>query len=679
MADCDLTLDILDPENDPVTNGALGIAPAVTTVTGEGVMVADEMLYPLADPFTVVTLVQGALYRFREYKPTGRTFYAEIPATATEDYSDLIPTVLPPVPPADLDELTAALVPGPSDLNTALEALIASLSEPKHGTIVLPAPVGGAADDTALADAIVAAGTQGLIIAQPGTYHISTAHTIGNGVDLRGQGGGSTSKTGTTTFKCTTAAAQIKVAGGGGLSGYFEVDGDTVATTPFARAGGTGANARTFHNITVHDNAAGANDLVEFYGAQNDLWLQCGFADSARDLGVFDQGFGGQLFIRCQWRGAGRYHHRYDNLVAGGVYLVPTDIKHIGGICEGAGGESIVYISNGANISYSDQPMYSYNALTGPVVNNVAGTGITIHNAWLQSTASTLTVGTIGIRADAGTDITLTGRSQYYNLDKPLLVDTNTSSFIYDWSQTFPFNCNAVKNAGGTATVAQIGNYFTGSASWNAVANSDYIMLSLNGTRSAQRFGVRSDGRLEWFPGTNFVRDVGIGRRAVGAVGVEVGTQQVFCTGKGTTAQRPAAAAALEGAIYLNTDTGTVDACDGTNWLTAADHTWTNATTNGITTNPYATGAPVGYTKTRAGEVKLRGLCASVTIGGTARFTLPVGYRPSYTTWIPIVTMTGGGVVTVGYVQILANGEVSVPAGAGGVVSFDGVSFMAGA
>jgi len=126
MANCALTLDILDPNGDPVANGAIGVAPAVAAdVPGGGVMVAAEEFYELSDPFNVENFVRGVMYRWREYKPQGRTFYAVVPNTATANYSDLAPlTPSPPAPPmtytqAEIDDMFADVI---ADVDTKEDA-----------------------------------------------------------------------------------------------------------------------------------------------------------------------------------------------------------------------------------------------------------------------------------------------------------------------------------------------------------------------------------------------------------------------------------------------------------------------------------------------------------------------------------------------------------------------------
>lgn len=588
-------------------------------------------------------------------------------------------------PPADwpdgspLDAATAGWMSDDgSDLAAATQARIAAAGV---NEIMLAFPTGSAAtDDAALSNAITAATSAfvlsgAVIVARPGTYLLSTFHNIPDGVDLRGQGGGSTSRRGRTIFKCTTAAAGISISGGGGPCLGFEIDGNSTANTPFMRLGGTGANARLFQNITVHANTGSGNDLALFYGAQNDAWFQCGFADSSRDLGVFDQGYGGAAFFRCEWRTAARYHHRYDNAVSGGVYPVPTDNKHIGGIMEGGAGTSMVKSVASTNCTYDNHAFYSVTAPTGPMIDVVSGTNFALHSPWIQCTNAIVT-GTVGIMARGTSTVTVSGRAVIQNVDTALEVD-GAGAFIYgkcNW-QFYSVNTNLGAINGGT--VAQIADLQTGNRLVIG-ASTDYAEISQPPSRDRFLFSRTQAGVLSWYSGgATFTPDVQILRRAAGAVGVINGTQQVICTGVGTTAQRPAAAAALVGALYINTDTAMLEACvNSTTWAGAQIHTWVNATTAGITTNPSGSGAPVGYTKI-GGVVHLRGLAGSVTIGSTVLFTLPAGFRPAYQTNIPVLTINGSSVVTAGYVSIATNGNVTVPAGAGALVSFEGVSFPA--
>lgn len=459
-----------------------------------------------------------------------------------------------------------AITDGDVDIVGPIQDLINASGVTVAGTILLPPPTGVAATDNANLAATIAAAANKVIIAQGGVYAISSFHDIPNGVDLRGQGGGSTSRDGRTVFRCTTAGAGISISGGGGLCGGFEIDGDTTANTPFKRLGGLGANARLFANITVHDNTGASSDLAHFYGAQNDLFIQCGFAESSRDIAVFDQGFGGSMFIRCQWRGATRYHHRYDDDVAGGVYAQPTDIHHYGGIMEGSAGTSLVIYNAAANITYSDQAYYCVNAPTGPMVDVVSGAGLAMHNPWLQCTSGAPPVGSIGIKVRGTAEMSITGRAILQNLETGASVD-GAGSFIYTSCIWRFFTVTNRFGATGGGTVAQIASFLENSR-FSLGAVNDFTEISQPISRDRFLFSRTLGGALSWYPNTaaNFTPDVQILRRGVGAVGVPNGTRQVLVTGTGTTAQRPAAGAATNGAIYFNTDTDALESCDGTSW-----------------------------------------------------------------------------------------------------------------
>ncbi len=82
---------------------------------------------------------------------------------------------------------------------------------------------------------------------------------------------------------------------------------------------------------------------------------------------------------------------------------------------------------------------------------------------------------------------------------------------------------------------------------------------------------------------------------------------------------------------------------------------------------------PAGYFKDSLGIVHLRGLVKNGT-NNTTIFTLPVGYRPSYQELQAVQTNPN----TIGRVDILADGQVTVVSGSNGWVSLDGITFRAG-
>lgn len=433
-----------------------------------------------------------------------------------------------------------------------------------------------AANDTALAAAITAAGSNGTIYIERGIYLFNAAHVIPNGVDIRGCGGGSTSTTGATVLKGNNAAFQIKIAGGGSISGFFQVHGNLTATTPFYRDGGTGANARTFQNITVLDNlpAGVTNDLAMFIGAQNDVWIQCGFGGADRDIALFSEGYGGAGFYRCEWSTAGRYHIRFDASVTNPfqVYAVPTDITFHKGICEGTGGISLVSIANGQLITFEDYAFFSANALSGPafaVATNC--NGMQLHNPYFQSTASTQTAGTVAIYAVGNGDVTITGRAWYYNYNAVHQVD-GVNCFVYDSSHASFYNCGTSVSPINGATYAQITNVINGVRS-AASGPTLFVEQVFNSSRTAFLYTRTAAGVTNYFPGSgsnpfsNF--DITYGRLSAGVLGLTAGTM-AFATGVGTTSQRPVGigttiAGSLRGNSTLDGFEGTLD---GQTWRT---------------------------------------------------------------------------------------------------------------
>jgi len=84
---------------------------------------------------------------------------------------------------------------------------------------------------------------------------------------------------------------------------------------------------------------------------------------------------------------------------------------------------------------------------------------------------------------------------------------------------------------------------------------------------------------------------------------------------------------------------------------------------------------PAGYFKDSLGIVHLRGLVKNGT-NNTTIFTLPVGYRPSNRELQAVQTNLDTN--TIGRVDILADGQVTVVSGSNVWVSLDGITFRAG-
>jgi hypothetical protein len=84
----------------------------------------------------------------------------------------------------------------------------------------------------------------------------------------------------------------------------------------------------------------------------------------------------------------------------------------------------------------------------------------------------------------------------------------------------------------------------------------------------------------------------------------------------------------------------------------------------------YGTGevANAAFYKDALGIVRLRGVITTGVVPSVA-FVLPIGHRPAFVGWFPVVTSTGFG-----RVDVYKTGEVRVSSG-GPIVSIDGIAF----
>jgi hypothetical protein len=402
-------------------------------------------------------------------------------------------------------------------------------------------------------DAIVAALATGKPLrCGPGVFDFAAHHDFGT-QGLVGAGGQVARPL--TVFRAQNAAAQVELSGGGAACGGFQVDGNLTATTPFKRSGGTGANGRTFFDITVKSNAVSgthANDLALFHGAQNDLWEQCGFYLADRDGMSFDQGYGGATFLRCEQAGEGRDGLHFDNQVAGGPYPVPSNLEFTGTtIGEYNGVRSKAYINAGYRIVFNGFSFYSPNALTGPTVDVVFGQSISLTNCFIQQTGSTLNTGSQGVVARGISDVSVSGKLTILNIDQQFVVD-GALSHIDRNEDTFKLNCSTVENyAQGGGFVTQVNRHQNAPTLWKTAGLSQAIeiMETAAGTGIyAQRNG---DGSITYWPGTGFgSSEFTVGRVAAGTWGTLNATAPLR-TGGGASGSRPVAALA-NGMLYYD-------------------------------------------------------------------------------------------------------------------------------
>lgn len=113
---------------------------------------------------------------------------------------------------------------------------------------------------------------------------------------------------------------------------------------------------------------------------------------------------------------------------------------------------------------------------------------------------------------------------------------------------------------------------------------------------------------------------------------------------------------------------------NGSNRNTAAQYDWTPVT---VFTNSWldfggGTFSPVSYYKDTDGIVHLRGAIKSGTVAAAA-FLLPVGFRPSGSSYFPCVSNNAFG-----FFNITSGGGVVLQVGSNTYASLDGISFRAG-
>ncbi|MFA5004321.1 MAG: hypothetical protein WC498_03545 [Candidatus Saccharimonadales bacterium] len=428
-----------------------------------------------------------------------------------------------------------------------------------------------AQNDAAISAAITALGTTGgtIFASGIGIYQFAAAHDFNN-ADLVGCGGGTGVPA--TTFKATAAAAQFNFSNGGSITGNFQIDGNSIAHTPFLRAPYTAASSgRVFQSITVSSNAndgTGTNALAMINGAQNDIFQQCTFRLGANDLLWIDGGMGGTSFERCEFVGAGRYHIRFDNTISNPfVYTMPSDIEFNNCIIEGNGGVSQVIVKAGYDIKFDGTDFFSENVLSGPSIDIAGGTHVVIGNASIQQVgAAGLQAGTIGLRV-SGTSRAITfGRLAFNNLDSCILL-VGGAAFIDAKHSADYFSCATHLAVSGGALATQAATYFDGTQFFRSQYSSNIILASFNNGQNGLKFSYDSEGKLSWYTGASgaFSPDVSIQRRGAGSIGMSGAC--TIGTGAGTSVQQLTPAVSGAGGLYLNTDDQSLEYSDGTSWL----------------------------------------------------------------------------------------------------------------
>lgn len=437
------------------------------------------------------------------------------------------------------------------------------------GTPVTFGPVPSGGDDTAALQAALP--TAGVLLLPSGTYKIAGVLTLGTGQDIQGQGGGSGLSA--TILKCTAAGASVVVSASGGITGGFRVDGNSVATAPFVRNGGTGQwLGRTLQDITVTNSA---QDGITCLGAQNDAWYKVVSISHARDCWVLDQGYGGALFSRCEIASGGRYNLRLDTQVSGGPYNEANDCVFHQCIVEytQASTVSVAYVNGATNVKFDHTSFYASVATTGPVVEIASGaTLITFEDTLIQSTPST--VGGIGLRVGAGSSVVLSGLSHLLNFAEAIHVRATTATVDVKGQLLFS-NCTAhYAGDAGVDPTRCVTNLQTEIVFSQRQHPADLAYVSSNPGAGFFTF-EDATGRRVWGTGADTTGDVALSRRTVGILGVD--QNQVLATGTGSTATRPYLGAPMAGAIRFNTDSQQLEVTDGGAWYAPSIRRYTMA------------------------------------------------------------------------------------------------------
>jgi hypothetical protein len=437
-------------------------------------------------------------------------------------------------------------------------------------TVVYAPPPSGGDDTSALQAALPA---QGALYLLPGTYQLAGRLQVGLAQDLVGAGGGYGLSA--TILQCTSAGAGLTISAGGGISSGFRVDGNSIATQPFLRNGGAGAwVGRTFQAITVINSA---QDGITCLGCQNDAWYNVVGIANARDSWVFDQGYGGAVFSRCEFADAGRYNLRLDNQVAGGPYSAPNN--HVFHQCiveyTRATSVSLVYLNGSGRIKFDHTTFYASMATSGPLIKITGqATDIVIEDVLIQNTSTTQ--GGVGIQLDNGCQLICAGFTSFLNLTTPIYLATGKPIVEVRGLLQYSNCASRYGAAAGIDPQACITSTQSEILAFTRRAPGDLSYASLNPSGGGYYTFESAAGRKVWGSGNDFVGDVALSRRVAGVLGVD--QIQLLASGYGSTATRPAVTGEMAGAIRFNTDTRQLEVTDGGIWYAPSEKTRAFAT-----------------------------------------------------------------------------------------------------
>jgi len=426
-----------------------------------------------------------------------------------------------------------------------------------------PPPSGG--DDTAAIQAALPA--TGILYLPAGNYQISDMISVNTLQDIQGAGGGVGQSA--TVFTCTSPTAGLTFSGAGGISSGFRIDGQNIARFPMTRNGGIGQwVGRTFEDITV---IKGAQDGITCLGSQNDAWYKVSSLTHARDCLVLDQGYGGTLFSRCEIAGGGRYNLRLDTQVPGGPWNCPMNVLFHQCIVEQTvpGSVSTAWLNGASSIKFDHVVFYASGPIAGPAVDVTGGCfGVTFEDVTVNNPAGA-PMGN-GVRIDGHSQVIFTGLNLIQNFTNAVYIQSGTPSL--DIKGTIHLtNCT---NRYGADPGQNVQTYITNTQPDVLVSQrtgpNDLAYVSANPSGVGNYVFETANGRRGWGNGTDYVGDVALSRRAPGILAVD--NKNLFATGYGTTAQRPAPTTDMVGALRFNTDSKQLEVSDGGLWYAPGLH-----------------------------------------------------------------------------------------------------------
>ena len=192
--------------------------------------------------------------------------------------------------------------------------------------------------------------------------------------------------------------------------------------------------------------------------------------------------------------------------------------------------------------------------------------GITFEDTTVQHT--TAAMGGNGVSVDSGSQVVFTGMCYFQNLTNAVYIKVGTPSVdvkgvIYLTNCTNRYGADPGQNI-----QSYIANHQNDIIVSQRVNPTDYAYISRMPNGGFYTFETAT-GRKVWGVGTDYVGDVALQRRAAGVLAVD--TKNLFATGYGNTATRPAATTDMIGAIRFNTDSKQLEVSDGGLWYGAGD------------------------------------------------------------------------------------------------------------